>query len=53
MKKNSFDFSEYEGANYFLPFIGGNQYLMANLQIFRERGVEHLVPSEGDHHQLF
>lgn len=43
-----YDFSEYEGKHYFLPFIGGNQYLMANLQIFRELGVEHLLPKEGD-----
>jgi multiple sugar transport system substrate-binding protein len=43
-----YGFGEYGGKHYFLPFIGGNQYLMANLQIFRERGVEHLLPTEGD-----
>jgi multiple sugar transport system substrate-binding protein len=41
-------FSEYEGRHYFLPFIGGSQYLLANRKIFQERGVEHLLPSEGD-----
>ncbi|MBM3263274.1 MAG: extracellular solute-binding protein, partial [candidate division Zixibacteria bacterium] len=41
-------FSEYEGKHYFLPFIGGSQYLLANRRIFREAGVEHLLPTEGD-----
>ena len=41
-------FSEYEGKHYFLPFIGGNRYMMANLEIFRERDAMHLLPQEGD-----
>lgn len=43
-----YQFSEYEGKHYFLPFIGGSRYLTANLKIFKERGVEHLLPSEED-----
>ena len=43
-----YDFSAYEGKHYFLPFIGGSRYLTANLNIFRERGVEHLLPMGGD-----
>ena len=43
-----YEFSEYEGKHYFLPFIGGNCYLIANRNIFRERGVEHLLPVGGD-----
>ena len=43
-----YGFSEYEGKHYFLPFIGGNRYMVANLEIFRERDAVHLLPSEGD-----
>ncbi len=43
-----YGFSEYEGKHYFLPFIGGNRYMMANLEIFRERNATHLLPAEGD-----
>ena len=43
-----YDFSEYEGKHYFLPFIGGSRYLLANRKLFQERGVEHLLPSDGD-----
>ena len=43
-----YGFSEYEGRHYFLPFIGGNRYMVANLEIFRERDAVHLLPSEGD-----
>ncbi len=43
-----YGFSEYEGKHYFLPFIGGNRYMMANLEIFRERNAMHLLPAEGD-----
>ena len=41
-------FGEYAGKHYFLPFIGGGCYLVANRNIFRERGAEHLLPVEGD-----
>ena len=43
-----YQFSEYEGRHYFLPFIGGSRYMTANRRIFEERGVSHLLPSEGD-----
>ena len=43
-----YKFSEYKGRHYFLPFIGGSCYLIANRNIFRERGVEHLLPVGGD-----
>ncbi len=43
-----YDFAEYEGKHYFLPFIGGNRYMVANLEIFRERNAMHLLPTEGD-----
>tara|TARA_B100000029_G_scaffold501287_1_gene574419 strand:- start:24815 stop:26215 length:1401 start_codon:yes stop_codon:yes gene_type:complete len=43
-----YSFSEYEGKHYFLPFIGGNRYMMANLRIFQERKAMHLLPKEGD-----
>ena len=43
-----YDFGEYEGRHYFLPFIGGSRYLTANLEIFEERGATHLLPAAGD-----
>lgn len=43
-----YEFSEYEGKHYFLPFIGGSRYMIANRKIFQERGVEHLLPSNED-----
>lgn len=43
-----YSFSEYDGKHYFLPFIGGSRYMIANRLVFEERGVEELLPSEGD-----
>jgi multiple sugar transport system substrate-binding protein len=40
--------SEVQGKHYFLPFIGGNRYIVANRVLFRERGVEHMLPQKGD-----
>ena len=48
-----YEFSEYEGKHYFLPLIGGSRYLIGNRQIFRERGAEHLLPTEGDRRWSF
>src|SRR5207248_5412851 len=53
------DFGEFlslsavQGKHYFLPFIGGNRYIVANRAIFRERGVERLLPHEGDRNWTF
>lgn len=40
--------SEVYGKHYFLPFIGGNRYVVCNRLIFKERNVEHLLPKDGD-----
>lgn len=48
-----YDFSEYDGKHYFLPFIGGSRYMVANRKIFEERQVAHLLPTEGDRRWSF
>lgn len=37
-----------EGKVWYRPWVGGSRFVVVNRAIFRERGVEDLVPTEGD-----
>ncbi|MHB0879109.1 MAG: extracellular solute-binding protein [Anaerolineae bacterium] len=37
-----------EGKLYYRPWLAGSRFLLINRAIFKERGVENLIPTEGD-----